>query len=112
MTQNPLVTPRGFLLCLNQNHSPGIYWSRINTERDRSSPRPLNSVTVTNASMSATEVADARGRSLAMAALMSLSKFLMGQDRTLEFCLRSTNQVQPPGLNTWFAYHEVDPAFA
>jgi hypothetical protein len=35
-------------------------------------------VTVTNASMSATEVADARERSLAMVALMSLSKFFDG----------------------------------
>jgi hypothetical protein len=37
---------------------------------------PLNSATVINASMSAIEVAEARGRSLASAALMSLSKFL------------------------------------
>jgi hypothetical protein len=59
-----------------QNHSPGMYWSRINTERDRSKPTPLNSATVTNVSMLVIDVADARGKIiLAIAAVMSLSKF-------------------------------------
>jgi hypothetical protein len=42
-----------------------MYWSRINTERDRSRPRPLNSAIVANESMLAIDVADARGNSLA-----------------------------------------------
>ena len=69
--------PGGFLLRRSgQNHSPGMYWSRINTERDRSRPAPLKSATVTNVSMLAIDVADARGRNLAIAAVISISNFL------------------------------------
>ena len=75
-SDSPSVHAGGFLLRRSvQNHSPGMYWSRINTERDRSKPTPLNSATVTNVSMLAIDVADARGRSLAIVALMSFSKF-------------------------------------
>jgi hypothetical protein len=56
-----------------QNQSPGVYLSRTNTERDSSRPRPLKIATVTNASIFATDVADARGRSLAIAAFTSFS---------------------------------------
>jgi hypothetical protein len=62
---------------MNQNHSPGMYWSMIITERDKTRPAPLNSATVTTVSMLAIDVADARGRSLVIAAVMSLSKFLV-----------------------------------
>jgi hypothetical protein len=67
----------GFLLMRSvQNQSPGGCWSRINTERDKRRPAPLNSATVTNVSMLAIDFADARGKSLAIAAVISLSKFL------------------------------------
>src|SRR5258708_10822040 len=56
-----------------------MFWSRINTDKDRSRPRPLNRAFVTNASMLATDVEDARARSLAIAALMSFCKFLIYQ---------------------------------
>jgi len=71
--------PGGFLLRRSvQNHSPGMYWSRINTERDTSRPTPLNNATVTNESMLATDIADARGKSHAIAALMPVSKIFRG----------------------------------
>ena len=53
-----------------------MYWSRTNTDRDRSRPRPLNSAMVTNESMLAIDVGDALGNSLAMAAFISSSKLL------------------------------------
>jgi hypothetical protein len=57
-----------------QNHSPGIFWSRINTDNDSSRPTPLNNAIVTNDSMLAIDVVEARGSSHAIAAFMSISK--------------------------------------
>jgi hypothetical protein len=51
-----------------------MYWSRIKTDSDNSSPTPLNNATLTNVSMLATNAAEARGRILAIAAVMSSSK--------------------------------------
>ena len=48
----------------------------MTTDNESSRPIPLNSATVMNESMLATDVAEARGRSLAIAALMSLSKLI------------------------------------
>jgi hypothetical protein len=59
-----------------QNHSPGIFWSRINTDKDNSRPTPLNSATVSNDSMLAIDVMEARGSSHAIVAFMLISKKL------------------------------------
>ena len=53
-----------------------MYWSRINTDRDRRRPRPLNSAIVAKESMLAIDIADARGNSLAITAVISSSKLL------------------------------------
>jgi hypothetical protein len=58
-----------------QNHSPGIFWSKINTDND-SMPTPLNNATVANDSMLAIDVVEARGSSHAIVAFMSISKKL------------------------------------
>ena len=68
---DPRVTKRLIQQISVQNHSPGMYWSRINMERDRRRPIPLNRATVINASMLAIDVAEARGRSLAIAVFIS-----------------------------------------
>src|SRR5216684_4435017 len=95
-SDSPSVHAGGFLLRRSvQNHSPGMYWSRINTERDRSKPTPLNSATVTNVSMLAIDVADARGKIiLAIAAVMSLSKFF-GDGLRLMLCPVVNKNSQP-----------------
>jgi hypothetical protein len=61
-----------------QNHSPGVYLSRISTERDSNSPTPLKMATMINVSILATDRAEARGKSLAIAAVMSFSNFHEG----------------------------------
>jgi hypothetical protein len=94
-----VIAPRGKFCYsgLGQNHSLEIFLSRINTERDRSRPAPLNSATVTNVSMLAIVGADARGRNLAIAAVMSISKFF-GAGRPL-FCRWSMRPVRLPRVN-------------
>ena len=92
--------PGGFLLRRSvQNHSPGMYWSRTNTERDKNRPTPLNNATVTNESMLATDIADTRGKSHAIAALISFSKIFRGL-MALKVCL-SRNQ------RTTFNHHAL-----
>src|SRR4051812_39746231 len=49
-----------------------MFWSRINTDSDSSKPRPLNSATAANESMSAIDVAEARGNSLAITAVIAV----------------------------------------
>jgi hypothetical protein len=72
-----------------QNHSPGVYLSRINTERDSNSPMPLKMPIVTNVSMLASDPAEARGKSLAIAAVMSLSVFAPVRDQRSQQSRRS-----------------------
>src|SRR3954469_20010244 len=66
-------------LWLFQNHSPGVNLSRTSTERDRRRPTPQKIATETKASMLATDMAEARGKSLASAAVMSLSSLAGGR---------------------------------
>ena len=82
-----------------------MFWSRINTDKDRSRPRPLNRAIVTNASMLATDVEDARARSLAIVALMSFSK-LHGALKGLSAI--DETAVNHRAFNIWFR----DPARA
>jgi hypothetical protein len=71
-----------------------MFWSRISTTRERSRPTRLNSATVTNESMSAIDVADARWKSLAIAAVMSVSKFFEGGLRLISVVNEASSPCQ------------------
>jgi hypothetical protein len=74
-------------------------------DKDSSRPIPLNSAIVTKDSMLATDVAEARGRSLAIAAVMSFSKFSAGYGpKGLSAINETTSQFQlPEAMKGWMA---------